>query len=81
MEGVFKPEQIFFLTKNFGINLFDSSFTVWLTENGKGFQIGNEFPQKSYDYKIIDFNDQRLRYFNLNKKEFFLDILTILNRL
>lgn len=59
VEGVFYPEQIFYLIKEFGINLFDSSYAVWLAENGKALKIGTDFPNESTDYQIVDFNDKR----------------------
>jgi len=60
VEGPLDPGQIFHLTQ-LGIDLFDSSYSIMLSEQGKAFRLHDEFPNTNSMpfFDVIDFTDDR----------------------
>uniref|UniRef100_A0A915DJB5 tRNA-guanine(15) transglycosylase-like domain-containing protein n=1 Tax=Ditylenchus dipsaci TaxID=166011 RepID=A0A915DJB5_9BILA len=60
VEGPFDPHQIFTLIQ-LGIDIFDSSYAIWLAQQGRGFKLTDDYPSSSSGFKVVDFNDNRYR--------------------
>ncbi|KAI1702157.1 queuine tRNA-ribosyltransferase domain-containing protein [Ditylenchus destructor] len=58
VEGVFDPSQIFFLVQ-MGFDIFDSSYTCWLADQGKAFCVADDYPSSSSTFTVLDFNDKK----------------------
>uniref|UniRef100_A0A8R1DYM4 TGT domain-containing protein n=2 Tax=Caenorhabditis japonica TaxID=281687 RepID=A0A8R1DYM4_CAEJA len=55
VSGPFNPKMVVFLVAQ-GIDIFDNSFAIKLTETGHAFCLADDFPTNS-NFEVVDFND------------------------
>ncbi|CAI2352493.1 unnamed protein product [Caenorhabditis sp. 36 PRJEB53466] len=57
ISGPFNPKTVLFLVQQ-GLDLFDSSYTIKLAEEGNAFCLADDYP-KSANYELVDFNNPK----------------------